>query len=87
MKRSTDRILVSHAGVLPRPNDLRDMMGPGHEAEFHKRLPSAVKEIVDQQVKTGFDVSTTASSARSAASRATRERASAASRCVTCKPG
>ncbi len=56
MKRSTDRIIVSHAGVLPRPNDLRDMMGPGHEAEFHKRLPSAVKEIVDQQVKTGFDV-------------------------------
>ena len=56
MKRSTDRIIVSHAGVLPRPNDLRDMMAPGHEAEFHKRLPSAVKEIVDQQVKAGFDV-------------------------------
>jgi len=56
MKRSTDRILVSHAGVLPRPNDLREMMAPGREAQFHKRLPSAVKEIVDQQIKTGFDV-------------------------------
>ncbi|HEX5370487.1 MAG TPA: cobalamin-independent methionine synthase II family protein [Dehalococcoidia bacterium] len=56
MKRSTDRIIVSHAGILPRPNDLRDMMAPGREAEFHKRLPSAVKEIVDQQVKAGFDV-------------------------------
>ena len=56
MKRSTDRIIISHAGVLPRPNDLREMMAPGREAEFHKRLPSAVKEIVDQQVKAGFDV-------------------------------
>jgi 5-methyltetrahydropteroyltriglutamate--homocysteine methyltransferase len=56
MKRSTNRIIVSHAGVLPRPNDLREMMAPGREADFHKRLPSAVKEIVDQQIKTGFDV-------------------------------
>jgi 5-methyltetrahydropteroyltriglutamate--homocysteine methyltransferase len=56
MKRSTDRILVSHAGVLPRPNDLREMMAPGREAEFHGRLPSAVKEIVDKQVEVGFDV-------------------------------
>jgi 5-methyltetrahydropteroyltriglutamate--homocysteine methyltransferase len=56
VKRSTDRILVSHAGVLPRPQDLRDMMAPGREDEFHKRLPSAVKEIVEQQIKTGFDV-------------------------------
>jgi 5-methyltetrahydropteroyltriglutamate--homocysteine methyltransferase len=56
VKRSTDRILVSHAGVLPRPQDLRDLMAPGREDEFHKRLPSAVKEIVDQQVKAGFDV-------------------------------
>ena len=56
MKRSTDRIIVSHAGVLPRPNDLREMMAPGREDDFHKRLPSAVKEIVDQQVKAGFDV-------------------------------
>ena len=56
MKRSTDRIIVSHAGILPRPNDLRDMMAPGREEEFHKRLPSAVKEIVDQQVRAGFDV-------------------------------
>jgi 5-methyltetrahydropteroyltriglutamate--homocysteine methyltransferase len=32
------------------------MLAPGREEEFKKRLPSAVKEIVDQQVKTGFDV-------------------------------
>jgi 5-methyltetrahydropteroyltriglutamate--homocysteine methyltransferase len=56
VKRSTDRIIVSHAGVLPRPNDLREMMAPGREEEFKKRLPSAVKEIVDKQVEIGFDV-------------------------------
>ncbi len=32
------------------------MMAPGREDEFHRRLPSAVKEVVGQQVKTGFDV-------------------------------
>ena len=26
MKHSTDRILVTHAGSLPRPHDLHDMM-------------------------------------------------------------
>ena len=31
-------------------------MAPGREAEFHERLPSAVKEVVDQQIKGGFDV-------------------------------
>jgi 5-methyltetrahydropteroyltriglutamate--homocysteine methyltransferase len=56
LKRSTDRILVSHAGILPRPDDLREMMAPGREDEFHKRLPSAVKEIVIKQIETGFDV-------------------------------
>ncbi|HLF79465.1 MAG TPA: hypothetical protein VJB57_18440, partial [Dehalococcoidia bacterium] len=58
MKRSTDRIIVSHAGVLPRPADLREAMGRGAagEADFHRILPGAVKAIVDQQVKTGFDV-------------------------------
>ena len=58
MKRSTDRIIVSHAGVLPRPDDLREMMaaGAGREADFHARLPSAVKEIVQKQVEAGFDV-------------------------------
>jgi 5-methyltetrahydropteroyltriglutamate--homocysteine methyltransferase len=58
MKRSTDRIIVSHAGVLPRPDDLREMMLAGDDRadEFHKRLPSAVKEIVQQQVDIGIDV-------------------------------
>jgi len=56
VKRSTNEILVSHAGVLPRPQDLRDMLAGEKMDDFHKRLPSAVKEVVDQQVKTGFHV-------------------------------
>ncbi len=58
MKRSTDRIIVSHAGVLPRPNDLREMMvaGDARAQEFKARLPSAVKEIVRRQIDIGIDV-------------------------------
>ena len=58
MKRSTDRILVSHAGTLPRPDDLRDMLAAGESQRdaFFKRLPSAVQEVVDKQVATGIDV-------------------------------
>jgi len=58
MKRSTDRILVSHAGVLPRPPALLDAMrgGPSRDAEFVGMLPGAVKDIVKQQVDCGFDV-------------------------------
>ncbi len=32
------------------------MMAPGREGDFQKRLPGAVKEVVDEQVKGGFDV-------------------------------
>jgi 5-methyltetrahydropteroyltriglutamate--homocysteine methyltransferase len=58
MKRSTDRIIVSHAGTLPRPDDLREMMATGDSRaeEFTKRLPGAVKEVVQKQVETGIDV-------------------------------
>ena len=58
MKRSTDKILVSHAGVLPRPPALLDAMrgGPSRDAEFVGMLPGAVKDIVKQQVDAGFDV-------------------------------
>src|SRR5579859_4715397 len=42
MRRSTDRILVSHAGTTPREPDLP--------------LPEAVKEVVRKQVAAGIDV-------------------------------
>src|SRR3954470_10450763 len=58
MKRSTNKILVSHAGVLPRPPALLDAMrgGPSRDAGFVGMLPQAVKDIVKQQVEAGFDV-------------------------------
>jgi 5-methyltetrahydropteroyltriglutamate--homocysteine methyltransferase len=58
MKRSTDRIRVSHAGVLPRPDDLQQLVaaGPGGAAEFDKRLPDAVRDVVRKQAELGIDV-------------------------------
>ena len=51
MLYSTDRILTTHAGSLPRPPDLRDMVlarangSPYDPAEFDERLKSAVAEV------------------------------------------
>ena len=58
MKRSTDRIIVSHAGTLPRPDDIAELLqqDPNGNEAFHKRLPSAVKEAVQKQVETGIDI-------------------------------
>ncbi len=58
MRRSTDRILVSHAGTLPRPADLAERFeaGPAHRADFAARLPSAVLEVVRHQADIGIDV-------------------------------
>ena len=57
MRRSTDRIIVSHAGTLPRSDELRAMMAdPNRAAEFTAALPAAVKEIVRKQVEVGIDV-------------------------------
>jgi len=57
MKRSNDRILVTHAGSLPRPEDLialnRDE--PGGEATA-ARLRTAVAEVVARQSSLGVDV-------------------------------
>jgi 5-methyltetrahydropteroyltriglutamate--homocysteine methyltransferase len=62
MKHSTDRILTTHVGSLPRPDDMMDMLAakfagrPINEQKLEARLPSAVGELVAQQVKTGLDV-------------------------------
>ncbi len=61
MKRSTERILVTHAGSLPRPDDLwkmfvpRDDKKPYDKEAFEKRLKSAVSEGVQKQVESGID--------------------------------
>jgi len=62
MKRSTDRILTSHAGSLVRPLDLLEMMRekingrPYDKAAFAARTKSAVAEIVKQQADAGVDI-------------------------------
>lgn len=59
---STDRILSTHAGSLPRPDDLRVMIadkaaGKAYdEAALAERLPSAVAEVVKKQMDCGIDL-------------------------------
>lgn len=62
MKHSTDRILTTHVGSLPRPDDMLEALGakmkgrPVDEQAFEARLPGAVADIVHQQVEHGLDV-------------------------------
>ncbi len=62
MKRSTHRILATHAGSLPRPDDLLQMIwakeaGQGHDAQaLNNRLHTAVAEVVRRQAHVGFDI-------------------------------
>lgn len=61
MRRSTDRILTTHAGSLPRPADLREMWsqqtsGARDEAALEARLRSAVGEVLLAQKETGVDI-------------------------------
>jgi 5-methyltetrahydropteroyltriglutamate--homocysteine methyltransferase len=62
MRRSTDRILVSHAGNLPRPDYINELINGGLSREgslteeYAKRLPKAVVGIVDRQIELGVDI-------------------------------
>ncbi len=58
MRHNTERIRVSHAGNLPRPDDVNQLLaqGPAGRTAFHQRLPSAVSEIVDRQIGLGIDI-------------------------------
>ena len=62
MRRSTDRILVSHAGNLPRPPELDELIDGGKDTsganrtEYVERLPKAVQWIVDRQIDCGVDI-------------------------------
>ena len=64
MNHSTDRILTTHCGSLPRPKDLLDLMkakingDPYDAGAYAARIRSAVSEIVRQQVECGIDVPT-----------------------------
>ena len=62
MKRSTERILTTHTGSLPRPDDLtRTMFAkeegvPVDSGALAARIRSAVAEVVRKQVEVGVDV-------------------------------
>jgi 5-methyltetrahydropteroyltriglutamate--homocysteine methyltransferase len=58
MKRSTERILTTHAGSLPRPDDLLDMMQTAgiDRAARAARVRNAVAEIVRIQLDLGLDI-------------------------------
>jgi 5-methyltetrahydropteroyltriglutamate--homocysteine methyltransferase len=62
MKRSTDRILTTHTGSLPRPDDLVTMLYAKDKGElqdqavFEKRVQEAVNEVVRKQIEYGVDV-------------------------------
>ena len=55
MHRSSHRVLTSHTGSLPRPDDLLAMVRarlrgePVDEAAYKARLHSSVREIVRKQ--------------------------------------
>src|SRR5579871_5353725 len=56
MPRSTDRILVSHAGTLPRPDDVARVFNEATDDELKRVLPDAVKGVVRKQADLGIDI-------------------------------
>jgi 5-methyltetrahydropteroyltriglutamate--homocysteine methyltransferase len=62
MRRSTDRILTTHTGSLPRPPDLDEMISSREHAEpvdpaaFDERTRQAVFQAVTDQLAAGLDV-------------------------------
>ena len=80
MKRSTDRILVSHVGSLARPRDLMDMLlarneGKPFDAEvLARRTREAVTEVVEKQIECGIDIVNDGELGKSIFSRYTKER-------------
>jgi 5-methyltetrahydropteroyltriglutamate--homocysteine methyltransferase len=64
MKRSTDRILTTHCGSLPRPRKLLDLMKAKVNSEpydanaFAEEVQNAVAEIVRKQAESGIDIVT-----------------------------
>ena len=62
MKLSTERILTTHTGSLPRPADLVEMIQARENGEtsndsaFYARVKTAVAEIVAKQIEVGVDI-------------------------------
>lgn len=62
MKLSTNHILTTHVGSLPRTGPITDLLirkekgEPYDQAEFDKAMHDAVVDVVRKQVETGIDV-------------------------------
>lgn len=62
MERSTNRILTTHVGSLPRPQEVVDMLFAqdrgelADQAAFDDVMAQAVKDVVARQVAAGIDV-------------------------------
>jgi 5-methyltetrahydropteroyltriglutamate--homocysteine methyltransferase len=62
MQRSTERILTTHVGSLPRPDELFELMlarmdgNAIDEQAYAERVRNAVRDCVRQQVDAGLDV-------------------------------
>jgi len=82
MKHSTDRILTTHAGALPQPNDLRELHmakdsgQPFDQKALAQRVRTAVAEVVKKQIDCGLDIINDGEAGKSNFSRYARERLS-----------
>lgn len=58
MRHSTDHILSSHGGNLPRPTEFDNLLKKAseHQEEVQAKLPAAVEWIIDKQIECGLDV-------------------------------
>ena len=62
MKHSSERILTTHVGSLPRPNEVLDLLHakeagePYDRAAFDSTMRRAVRDVVAEQVALGIDV-------------------------------
>src|SRR5260370_27448305 len=62
MKQSSQRILTTHTGSLPRPNDLQQMLFAKERGEqvdqvaFETKVQEAVQAVVRRQAGCGVDV-------------------------------
>ena len=64
MTQSTERILTTHCGSLPRPRELLDLMKAKVTGEYYenphfaKPIRTAVADVVRKQDETGIDIVT-----------------------------
>ena len=56
MRGSSDHILTSHAGSLPRPDDLIEAWAANDEPALAEKLTASVAEVVRRQKEAGIDV-------------------------------